>query len=249
MTCPMLTLLVVENSLANRELYRHCLQENSSCVYCFLEVNSVIAGLELCRKQEIDAIIVNDALPDAVGFEFIEALQGPSNGNCPPVIIVSDEGAKTTLQNAVRAIKLGASDYLLKHNLTSQVLHSTIQSAIKDVREKFQMRQSDERFRVSVENMLDCFGIYSAIRDKFGQIIDFRFDYLNAAALESNQMAPADIGKSLCEVFPAHYETGLFAEYCRVVETGERLIKEDMTYSDVFGGNQRLTRAYDLRIR
>lgn len=94
--------------------------------------------------------------------------------------------------------------------------------------------------------MLDCFGTYSAVRDQAGQIIDFRFDYLNAAALRSNEMTEADMGKTLCEVFPAHHETGLFADYCRVVETGEPLIKEDLVYSDTFG-TQHLTRAYDIR--
>lgn len=255
MTRPMLTLLIVENSLANRELYRHCLQEDSSCVYNFVEASSAIAGLELCRTQGVDAIILNYLLPDMKGIEFIKALQVQSNGNILPVIIVSDEGASSNLshnlsqaalQNAVQAIKLGASDYLLKHHLTPQVLQSAVQSAIKNSSSRVEIRQNDELFRVSVENMLDCFGIYSAIRDNFGQIVDFRFDYLNAAALESNQMTRADIGKSLCEVFPAHHETGLFEEYCRVVETGEPLIKEDVIYSDVFGGSKRLTRAYDI---
>jgi PAS domain S-box-containing protein len=256
MTRPMLTLLIVENSLADRELYRHCLQENSSCVYKFIEASSAIAGLELYRRQEVDAIILNYLLPDMKGIEFMKALQVQSNGNTPPVIIVSDEGASSNLlhnlsqaalQNAVQAIKLGASDYLLKHHLTPQVLQSAVQSAIKNSRSRVEIRQNDELFRVSVENMLDCFGIYSAIRDNLGQIVDFRFDYLNAAALESNQMTCADIGKSLCEVFSAHHKTDLFEEYCRVVETGEPLIKEDMIYSDVFGGSKQLTRAYDIR--
>ncbi|MBW4524200.1 MAG: PAS domain-containing protein [Phormidium tanganyikae FI6-MK23] len=94
--------------------------------------------------------------------------------------------------------------------------------------------------------MLDCFGIYSAIRDESGQIIDFRFDYLNAAAMESNEMTPADLSKRLCEVFPAHHTAGLLEDYCRVVETGEPLSKENLVYSDVFGA-QHLTRAYDIR--
>jgi hypothetical protein len=42
-------------------------------------------------------------------------------------------------------------------------------------------------------------------------------------------------------------ETGLFGEYVRVIETGMPLVKEDLIYTDVFGG-QRLTRAYDLRV-
>jgi PAS domain S-box-containing protein len=251
MTRSMLTLLIVEHFPADRELYQQYLQADVSYVYRFLEADSVRDGLELCRTQEIDAIILNYVLPDASGLEFLEALHAQSNGNSPPVLMVSDEGeenvsSQIVLRNAVQAIKLGAEDYLIKCHLTPQVLLLTMQSAIENARKRLQVRQNDDRFRVSVENMLDCFGIYEAIRDKSGQIVDFRFDYLNAAALESNQMTRVDIGKSLCEVFPVHRETDLFAEYCRVVETGEPLIKEDMIYSDVFG-TQQLTRAYDVR--
>jgi hypothetical protein len=34
-------------------------------------------------------------------------------------------------------------------------------------------------------------------------------------------MASADMSKTLCEVFSAHHEAGVFTDYCRLVETGE----------------------------
>jgi len=109
------------------------------------------------------------------------------------------------------------------------------------------LRQSEERFRTSVENMLDCFGIYTAIRDESGEIVDFRIDYVNAAACRDNFLSKQEqIGQSLCQLFPAHRETGLFADYCQVVETGEPLVKESLIYEDNFG-QQRLCRAYDIR--
>lgn len=110
-----------------------------------------------------------------------------------------------------------------------------------------QMQATDQRFRTSVENMLDCFAVCSAIRDDDGQIVDFQFDYLNEAACQNNQLPrEAHIGQRLCELFPAHRETGLFEEYCQVVETGRSLIKEALVYGDNFG-QQRLVRAFDIR--
>jgi PAS domain S-box-containing protein len=95
--------------------------------------------------------------------------------------------------------------------------------------------------------MLDCFGIYSAIRDRGGNIVDFKIEYLNSAALASNCMTPEHIGQRLCELLPAYRENGLFLESCQVVETGKPLIKEAAIYSDVFEG-QKITRAYDIWI-
>ncbi len=110
------------------------------------------------------------------------------------------------------------------------------------------LRDSEERFRTSVENMLDCFGIYSSIRDESGRIVDFLVEYVNEAACMSNLMTKEEqIGKRLCELLPSHRETGLFDEYCQVVETGKPLIKESLIYKDIYK-RESLKRAFDIRI-
>ncbi|MFN6487268.1 MULTISPECIES: PAS domain-containing protein [unclassified Nostoc] len=110
------------------------------------------------------------------------------------------------------------------------------------------LRDSEERFRTSVENMLDCFGVYRAVRNEQGQIVDFATEYVNNAACFNNQMTyEQQIGRGLCELLPAHRESGLFAEYCQVVETGQALIKDSLVYEDNYG-QQRLVRAFDIRV-
>lgn len=110
------------------------------------------------------------------------------------------------------------------------------------------LRQSEERFRTSVENLLDCFGIYSAVRDQSGQIIDFQAEYVNPATCENSLMTKEQhLSQGLCELLPAHREIGLFDEYCQVVETDLPLVKESLVYEDVFG-QQRLCRTYDIHV-
>jgi PAS domain S-box-containing protein len=109
------------------------------------------------------------------------------------------------------------------------------------------LRDSEERFRKAVENMLDCLGIYTAVRDADGTIVDFRIEYVNAAACTNNKMVSEEqVGKLLCEILPGHRESGLFAEYCDVVETGQPLIKETLIYEDDYPG-RRLKRSFDIR--
>ncbi|MDM9384807.1 PAS domain S-box protein [Chlorogloeopsis sp. ULAP01] len=111
-----------------------------------------------------------------------------------------------------------------------------------------QLQESEECFRTSVENMLDCFGIYCAIRDESGRITDFRVEYVNDAACINNLMTREEqIGRGLCEILPGHRDCGLFDEYCQVVETGQPLIKDELIYEDKFR-HQRLVRAFDIRI-
>lgn len=109
------------------------------------------------------------------------------------------------------------------------------------------LRESKERFATSVENMLDCFGIYTSVRDDSGKIVDFRIDYVNKAACTNNHLNKEEqIGKRLLELLPAHRETGLFDEYCQVVETGEPVTKESVVYGDAYG-KKHLIRAFNIR--
>ncbi len=215
------------------------------CVYDVLEAESVAGGLELCRSTSvIDAILLDYRLPDGDGLAFLTALDAQSNGSSPPVVMVTGMGDQRI---AVRAMKLGAEDYLVKCDLTPALLQSTMRMAIENARLRLQLQQSQDRLRISIDTMLDCFGTYTAIRDATGQIIDFRFDYLNAAALESNGMTVADMAKGLCEMIPAIRECGLFEANCRVVETGIPLCREETIYRDVLG-TQQIDRIYDVRI-
>lgn len=111
-----------------------------------------------------------------------------------------------------------------------------------------QLRHSEERFRTSVENMLDCFGIYRALRDDRGRIVDFKTEYINHAAFLNNQTTrqqPDDRG--LCELLPGNHINGLWDECSVVVETGQALVKESSIYEEECG-QQRLVKAFDIRI-
>lgn len=236
------TVLVVDDFCPDRETYQRYLLTDSDYAYTVLEAQSGKKGLALCQKHKIDAILLDFYLPDIDALEFIQELKFQKNSCFPPIVIITGCGNEAII---VKAIKSGASDFLVKGKTTAKDIRSAIASAIENAELQRKLKASEERFRISVENMLDCFGVFSAMRDESGQIVDFRIDYLNAAALESHFITRADIGKSLSELLPSHYESGLFAEYCQVVQTGKTLVKEDLIYTDTFGGEY-LTRVYEL---
>jgi PAS domain S-box-containing protein len=245
------TILIVDDLQQNRERYRCYLTADSDITYTILEAKSANDTLALCdalashsKAHILDGILLKYCLSDGDGLEVLATLKTQLGETCPPVVII--DGDNTAL--AVRAIKGGAEDYLIQDQATPEQLRCVMKSAIENAELRRALHQSEVRFRTSVENMLDCFGIYSAIRNEAGAIIDFRVEYVNAAACEANQMTKEQqLGKGLCEILPAHRESGLFEEYCRVVETGKPLVKESLSYSDVYG-QQRLVRAFDLRV-
>jgi PAS domain-containing protein len=111
------------------------------------------------------------------------------------------------------------------------------------------LKKSEERFHTSVETLLEGFAILSAVRESNGQIIDFKYEYINEAGCKMNQKPLEEhMGKTLLELLPTHKEIGLFDEYARVVETGEPLTKEFLIYEGVYGGRKRVRQAFNVQI-
>ncbi|OWY64623.1 hypothetical protein B7486_46355, partial [cyanobacterium TDX16] len=237
------TVLIVDDSPEDRETYRRFLLTDDRYHYIFLEADYGENGLEVCKLVQPDAILLDFHLPDIDGIEFLCELKTQFGKMQLPVIMLTGRGNEAV---AVQAMKSGAADYLVKGKTTSENLRLAIHNLLERDRLQQQLAQSEDKFRTSIENMLDCFGIYKSRRDESGKIIDFIVEYVNAAACTNNRMTAAEqVGKNLCEILPSHWENGLFEEYCQVVETGKPLIKEALIYSDRFN-QEYLTRAFDI---
>ncbi len=238
------TILIVDDSPEDRATYRRYLLQDNRYTYTILEEEYGENGLELCRLIQPDAILLDFLLPDIDGLEFLNELKTQIGRADLPVIMLTGQGNEAI---AVQAIKGGAQDYLIKGTTTPESLRLAIHSVVEQAHLRWQLERSEERFSTSVENMLDCFGIYSVVRDQSGRIVDFLIEYVNAAACANNRMTKEEqIGKRLLELSPARWEAELFEEYCQVVETGKPLVKEALVYTDTCN-QQSLAGAFDIR--
>jgi PAS domain S-box-containing protein len=237
--------LIIDDCPEDRETYRRYLLQDTDYTYVVIEEESGEKGLELCRLIKPDSVLLDYLLPDIDGLEFLDELRDHSGKVDIPVVMVTGYGNEAI---AVQAMKSGALDYLVKGKTTSESLRLALRHAMEKAELLRQLEKSEERFRTSVENMLDCFGIYSAIRDASGCIVDFRIEYVNEAACTNNQMTRSEqLGRGLCELMPVMREIGLFDEYCQVVKTGQSLSKEALIYEDIYN-QQILIKALDIRV-
>lgn len=238
------TILIIDDCLEDRETYRRYLLQDSRYTYTILEEEYGENGLELCRLVNPDAILLDFLLPDIDGLEFLDGLKTQIGKTNLPVVMLTGQGNEAI---AVQAMKSGAQDYLVKGDMTPQSLRLAIHNVVERAHLKRQLERSEERFRTSVENMLDCFGIFTSIRDESGRVIDFLTEYVNAAACANNCMTQEEqIGKRMLDLLPFD-RNGLLAEYCQVVETGEPLLKEALVYVDR-ENKQYLIKAFDIRV-
>jgi diguanylate cyclase (GGDEF)-like protein/PAS domain S-box-containing protein len=88
-------------------------------------------------------------------------------------------------------------------------------------------REAHSQFLAAAETSLDAFGLFESVRNDAGEIIDFRFLYVNANAERLVGRPRSDLlGKTLSSVSPIRSTSSMFARFCRVVDSGEPLNEE-----------------------
>ncbi|MBD2870495.1 ATP-binding protein [Paenibacillus arenilitoris] len=95
------------------------------------------------------------------------------------------------------------------------------------------LRSQEAWYRSCLDQLIDCFGYYSAIRNEEGEIVDFLIEYVNEASCRTNHYTKEEaIGRRISELFPGSISE-LFPIFRHVTETGETVFKREMVYNDI----------------
>ncbi|MEO0410073.1 MAG: response regulator, partial [Cyanobacteria bacterium P01_A01_bin.135] len=140
------TVLIVDDSGADRISYRRYLQRNPNLNCAVFEADSGEAGLALCIQAQPDVVLLDYRLPDFNGLEFLQALK-PQIQDMPALIIVTGKGSEAI---AARALKAGAEDYLIKGEITPASLQHSIEQAVEKANLRRQLTQSEEQRRLAL---------------------------------------------------------------------------------------------------
>jgi PAS domain S-box-containing protein len=138
-----LTVLILDDSPEDRQVYRRYLLQDQEHSYIILEEESGERGLALYQQFQPEVILLDFLLPDMDGLEFLAELKQQSQA-MPSVIMLTGYGNESV---AVQAMKSGVQDYLVKGQTTAERLRSTIHSAIKNTQLRQELQRSEERFR------------------------------------------------------------------------------------------------------
>ncbi|HIK04041.1 MAG TPA: PAS domain-containing protein [Trichormus sp. M33_DOE_039] len=141
-----LTILIIDDSPEDRQVYRRYLQQEREYNYEIIEQELGEDALALCQTSLPDGILLDFLLPDSDGLEFLVELQKIAQENMPAVVMLTGYGSEDI---AVQAMKSGVHDYLVKGETTGERLRSTLYSAIKKAQLSAELRRSEERLRES----------------------------------------------------------------------------------------------------
>lgn len=146
------TLLIIEDSLEDRELYQRYLTSDSDYRYTFLEAALVADGLAIWRAQRPDCVLLDSQLPDGNGLNSLQTMMVEGGvGNCAIVMLTGTGDTQTVAQ----AMKAGAHDYLDKNRITAESLRHAVNTAVEKARLQRQLDEQREWFRVTLASIGD----------------------------------------------------------------------------------------------
>ncbi len=102
------TVLVVEDSLTDMQIFIRCLQQDGINVLMAKSGEEAIAAI---TKQRPDAVVLDVVLPGRSGFEVCRQLKAEASTSDIPVVICSTKG---TEMDRFWGMKQGADAYLSK---------------------------------------------------------------------------------------------------------------------------------------
>jgi signal transduction histidine kinase len=188
METPLRRVLIVDDSLEDRQVYRRFLTSDRGHRYDLIETESGAEGMELCRTHHPDCVLLDYRLPDLDGLTFLTDLRCETDGVGVPVIVLTGQGSESV---AVEAMKNGAQDYLLKGTMTAASLLRAVENAIQKVtllrgmrRQTRELSDANEELQREVANRKRAEEALQRTYDELEQLVGARTAELSRANRE-----------------------------------------------------------------
>jgi PAS domain S-box-containing protein len=131
---PGVRVLVIEDDDVHREAVHRLVGEEYRC----FDAETGRRALELLRAERFDCVLLDYRLPDYTGLKLLPSIVERQT----PVVMLTAAGSQET---AVEAMKMGCQDYLVKENLTKEVLSRAISNAIEKVALQRRLASTERR--------------------------------------------------------------------------------------------------------
>jgi len=135
--------LLVEDNPGDVRLLQAILAEVTSVQVELMQVERLVQSLQSLSEQSFDVVLLDLSLPDSHGLETCTQL----HAQVPqvPIVVLTGLDDETL---AVKAVQAGAQDYLVKGQVTGDMLVRSIRYAIERQRTEKALRQQIERERL-----------------------------------------------------------------------------------------------------
>src|SRR5579884_1971181 len=156
MNLEVVRVLLIEDNPADARYLREEIADAGGLGIKLTHVSRLTDALERPDLQEFEVVLLDLSLPDAQGLETLERLQANAPGL--PIVVLTGMDDEDL---AVRAVREGAQDYLVKGQTDGGLLIRALRYARERKHAVEALQRREEHFRSLIENALDLISIVS----------------------------------------------------------------------------------------
>jgi PAS domain S-box-containing protein len=157
-------------------------------------------GLKKALALKPDLILSDLMMPKMSGDQMVTALRQHPEMAATPIVLLT---AKEDDELRIKMLQTGVQEYLTKPFSSKEVLARVDSLLATRQRSIDELKQSEKRFRLLFETMLEGFFVAEAVVDSQGEPIDWRFLDVNPAHTKIIGLKKEDvIGHTILELFP-----------------------------------------------
>ncbi|HEY9811155.1 MAG TPA: ATP-binding protein [Halomicronema sp.] len=138
-----INVLIVEDSPSDALLWQTMFLTGDSQKWRVFWVKRLKEAVDSCRQCQFDVILLDLCLPDSNGWETVAEFHREIP-NVPVLVLTSEENEEV----AIQAMSQGAQDYLVKNDITYNLLFRAIRYAIERGQILKQLRDSQQQYKV-----------------------------------------------------------------------------------------------------
>jgi signal transduction histidine kinase len=140
-----LNILIIDDDEVDRMAVIRALKTASVGIK-FSEASDYSEAIEILENNKFDCIFVDYLLPGKDGLAVVKEIR--ASGSKVPLIVLTGQGDE---QTAVDLMKAGASDYITKSRITSDLLSATLRNVIRIYEAESQIELFNNQLRQSNE--------------------------------------------------------------------------------------------------
>ncbi|HEX5228886.1 MAG TPA: response regulator [Bryobacteraceae bacterium] len=241
--------LLVEDNPGDARLIHEYARDAGVGNWQLVHVDRLAAALDRLRREPFDALLLDLSLPDAEGLETL--IRAHAEAPKIPIVVLTGHDDEAL---AVRAVRAGAQDYLVKGRLDGDLLVRSIRYAAERGRTIEALERREEHYRSLIEYSMDLISILNLdgtiryVSPSHERILGYPLDELVGRNVLSF-IHPQD--KARVQAAMAHGNSGRPLE-CRVRHTdGSWRVLESFSrdLSHVAGVNGMVVNARDITER
>jgi two-component system, NarL family, sensor histidine kinase UhpB len=160
------SILAIEDNPGDFVLVTEFLEERiaSNIVYHAPDFKTATELLAL-HHHSLDVILLDLSLPDKSGVDLVTEVLSLA-GNLPVIVLTGN----ADIEFSIRSISFGVSDYLVKDDLTADILYKSIIYSIERKKIIKQLKESEERFSTLFHQSPQPMYVYDPATTKLVQV-------------------------------------------------------------------------------